>query len=179
MLFMASSWLKYCLALVISVPLLSVVASYGQPKIEGNDKCVISYLAGSANELKRDVKNEKPPVELGKIDISSITEGTEINKTYRIPNTQLRILVELLFDDDLNHDLGEGKSVPANAMTLWLTVWNGPKRDVKTILAATSNQASLDHYFFRSITSTYARKGPKMYFILADCTRNLEEENDK
>ncbi|MGB7202956.1 MAG: hypothetical protein WBD16_11950 [Pyrinomonadaceae bacterium] len=177
---MNSSWSNYCLSLAILSLLISLTASYGQSKSVSDDQCVISFLASSTNELRRDVKKDKPPTELGKIDISHVTEGTEINKTYRIRNSQLRVLVELLFDDDLSRDLGGGAHVPTDAMTLYLTVWNGPKRNVKSVLTTASNQTAFNNpYFFRSITSAYIRRGSKMYFVFADCTANSKEENDK
>ena len=88
-------------------------------------------------------------------------------------------MVELLFDDDLSRDLGGGASVPTDAMTVWLTIWNGPKRNLTSVLAHTMNQAALTPYYFRSITYAYARNGAKTYFVLADCTADLGKEDDK
>jgi hypothetical protein len=124
---------------------------------------------GELPELKR----------LGEIDISKVTEGTTIDETYQIPNSRLHVLVELLFDDDLSRDLGGGAHVPADAMTVWLTVWSGAKRNPTSVLAHTSNQAAFAQYYFRSITTVYARNGPKIYFVFADCTADSDKEDDK
>src|SRR5436309_1938863 len=150
---MHSSCFKYCLSSTILSLMISLPMAYAQPKSFNGDQCVISFLASSVKELRWAAKDEKPPKELGKIDISGVTEGTEISKTYRIPNSQLHVLVELLFDDDLSLDLGNGRHVPRDAITLWLTVWNGRKRNPKSVLAITINQAAFDQYSFRSITT--------------------------
>jgi hypothetical protein len=174
---MNSSWSSFSLAILFL--LISLTASYGQSKNVRVDQCVISFLASSTNELRRDIKKDKPPTELGKIDISQVTEGTTIDKTYQIPNSQLHVLVELLFDDDLSRDLGGGAHVPTDAMTVWLTVWNGPKRNSTSVLAHTINQSAFTPYYFRSITTAYARNRSKIYFVLADCTADSGKEDDK
>ena len=173
---MNSSRVNYCLSLAI-LPLFISLTALGQSKSVNGEQCVISFLAGSRKELKQIAEDEKPPTELGRIDISKVTEGTGISKTYRIPNSQLNVLVELLFDDDLSLELDNGR-VPTDAMTLWLTIWNGPKRNPKSVLAMAINQSAYPN-FVRSITTAYATKGSKSYFVLVDCTVDLKKENDK
>jgi hypothetical protein len=179
---MHSLWFKYCLSSTAVSLIIFLTAAYGQSTNVKNE-CVISFATTSIKEMRRISKSKNDefpePTRLGRIDISQVSEGTTIEKTCQIPNSRLHVLVELLFDDDLSRDLGGGAHVPTDAMTIWLTVWNGSKRNSTSVLAHTINQAALTSYYFRSITTVYAKNGSKIYFVLADCTADSGKEDDK
>lgn len=181
---MHSSWLKCFVSSTAVLVIVFLTPAYAQPPKSKVDQCVISFSSATMTKARQIAKseNEDEVLELkrlGEIDISKVSEGTNIEKTYQIPNSQLNVLVELLFDDDLSRNLGGGASVPADAMTVWLTVWSGAKRSPASVLAQSINQTALMPSYFRSITTAYARNGSKIYFVNADCTMDSDKEDDK
>ena len=106
-----------------------------------SDVCTISAIVVPSNVKESDAE-KFALTELGKVDISRVTEGTTLPNTFRIPGTKLYAYVEIFFDDDMKfydslHD----------ALTVSIVFSTSRRRTNKSVVALTSTSAALDENF--------------------------------
>ena len=130
--------------------------------------CVVSYSVMTKKQSDADA--EPKVVELGSIDISGVTEGTLLKRSYKIGETGLYAFVELLFDDDMQYG-----PVPTDALTVDVIINRGKTRLSTSVIGASSTQLAFDD-FKRAIVMASARQGPTGIIVMADCQDDKAEK---
>lgn len=123
------------------------------------NKCVIRY----SSVTKANAKKDPQITELGSIDISHVSEGTLIKKSYRLGKTDLYGFVEMLFDDDMQYG-----PTPTDAVTIDVIINRGEVRNSTSVLAASTAQIAFGG-FKRAIVMTPLRQGEGATILMADC----------
>lgn len=111
----------------------------GGADAQNKDECIISALT-SAVALKK-LESSKP-VEIGRIDISKVTEGTRYDGNIKIPGSTLYTYVEIVFDDDMSFH-GDLYS----AISVYLLISTSRIRNRKSTIGFAVSQSAYDEGF--------------------------------
>jgi len=127
------------------------------------DVCTISSVAVPLKTRKQNIEKLRPN-ELAKIDISGVTEGSQISRSLRIPGTSLYTYVEVFFDDDLKfydnlHD----------AITVWILVLRNRQRTDGNTISKVRTQIAFDEHFKQSSVTTAVKYGGKRVAVEVMC----------
>jgi len=128
-----------------------------------SDVCTISSFVIPSTAKEQDIEKYKP-IEVAKVDISRVTQGTRLSRTFRVQATQLWTYVEIFFADDMKFydSLYE-------AMTIDIVFSTARKRTKNNIVSLTTTQTAFDDGFKQTDVVGYAKAPGKRIGILVSC----------
>jgi hypothetical protein len=128
-----------------------------------SDVCTISSFVIPSTAKEKDIEKYKP-WEVGKVDISHVTEGTRLSRTFRVKGTKLWTYVEIFFDDDMKFF-----DSLYDAMTVDVVFSTGRKRTKNNIVGLTTGQTAFDENFKQTDIVGYAKLPGKLIGVLVSC----------
>ncbi len=120
---------------------LGIFSLHHNVMAQESDVCTISAIVVPLGVREADLEKFKP-TELGRVDISRVTEGTTFPNTFRIVGTKLYAYVEIFFDDDMKFYDGLH-----DALTVSIVLSTSRERTTKSVIALSSTSVALDENF--------------------------------
>jgi hypothetical protein len=128
-----------------------------------SDIYVISSFVVPSAVKEKDIDKYKP-TEVAKVDISKVTEGTRLSRTFRVQGTRLWTYVEIFFDDDMKY-----YDSLYDAMTVDVVFSTARKRTKYNIVGIATSQSAFDENFRQVDTVGYAKLPGKRIGVVVSC----------